>query len=202
MNTRMSSYDHFNQPLLGGNIGKASEDQPVAAKIQAYKDRMSGIPTPMTAPTGTPSMMFNGQMMPGMTPYGSTMNLPGQRESYFPQPGMPIMGMNSMGMATPNGYGGMGMMAPQMMNMNMNMIGTPVAGMQGMTYPSAGAMGAMGNMGGMGGMGSVAGMRQPSMVNSPNSMHMGGMGGVMMVEPPMDPRQRSAIDQWRQGVTP
>jgi hypothetical protein len=201
MNTRMSSYDHFNQPLLGGNVGKTAQDQPIAANIQAYKDRMSGIPTPMTAPVGTPSMMFNGQMMPGMMPYASTSNLlqPGQRESYFPNPGMPMMGMNGMG-------GGMGgMMTPQMMNMNMNMMGTPIAGMQGMTYPSTtgmGAMSSMGGMGGMSGMGSVAGMRQSSMVNLPGAMHMGGMGGVMTMEPPMDPRQRSAIDQWRQGVAP
>jgi hypothetical protein len=205
MNTRMSSYDHFNQPLLGGNVGKVQEDQPIAGKIQAYKDKLSGISTPMTAPTGTPSMMFNGQMMPGTTPYGSTTNLLGQRESYFPQSGMPMMGMYPMGMAVPNSYGGMGMMAPQMINpqiMNMNMMGTPIAGMQGMTYPSTGGMGAMSNMGGMGGRSGVGGIRQSSMVNLPNSMHMGGMGEVMMMEPPMDPRQRSAIDQWRQGVAP
>jgi hypothetical protein len=128
-------------------------------------------------------------------PYASTTSLLGQRESYFPNPGMPMMGMNGMG-------GGIGMMTPQMMSMNMNMMGTPIAGMQGMTYPSTNGMSAMSNMGGMSGMGSVAGMRQSSMVNLPGTMHMGGMGGVMTMEPPMDPRQRSAIDQWRQGVAP
>jgi hypothetical protein len=199
MNNRMSSYDHFNQPLLGGNVGKMTDDQPIAAKIQAYKDKLSGVSTPMAA---TPSTMFGNQMVLGMTPSNSAMNLPGQRESYYPQAGMPMMGMNNMGMAAPSGYGSMmapQMMNPQLMSMNMNMMGTPIAGMQGMAYP---LVGGMSNMGARSGMGSVAGMRQSSMMNLPGSMQMGGMGGVMMMEPPMDPRQRSAIDQWRQGVGP
>ncbi|KAF2690152.1 hypothetical protein K458DRAFT_412973 [Lentithecium fluviatile CBS 122367] len=212
MNNRMSSYENLNQPLLGTNIAKPSQDLPIAAKIQAYKDKLSGVSTPMTAPAANPSMMFNGGMMQGMTPSGSTMNFPGQRESYFPQPSMPMMGVNNMGMPAQGGYGSMSMMAPQMMNpqlmgMNMNMMGMPIAGMQGMAYPAVGGMSHMGGgmSGGMSGMGSVAGMRQSSMGNLPGSMQMGGMsgmGGVMMMEPPMDPRQRSAIDQWRQGVAP
>ncbi|KAF2243625.1 hypothetical protein BU26DRAFT_523221 [Trematosphaeria pertusa] len=188
-NNRISSYGSLDQPLLGGNVGKAVEDQPIAAKIQAYKEKMSGGNTPMTAPPTMqhPSMMFNGQMMGGLTPSMSTMNLPGQRDSYFPQPNMGMMGMNGMGVM-PNGFGFPGnnmMMAPQMMpmSMNMGMMGMPT---QGMMYPQ------------MGGMGAMAGMRQSSMMNLPTMQ----MQQPVMVEAPMDPRQRDVIDRWRQSVMP
>ena len=195
LNKRTSSYN-LDQPLLGQGVGKVADDQPIAAKIQAYKDKMAGAgaATPVTAPTRTPSTMFNGGAMPGLNPSMSSVNLPSQRESHFPQsqPVMPMVAMNGMGMA-PNGFGNMSMnmnmMAPQMMAMNMNMMGMPMNGMQAMPYQ----------------MSSMAGMRQSSMVNLP-SMPMSGMSmpmGMqqpMVVEPPMDPRQRDVIDRWRQGV--
>jgi hypothetical protein len=167
---RMSSFGNLNSPLLGNGMGKTTEDQPVAAKIQAYKDMIAGgAPTPMSAPValGTPSMMFNGQMMPGVSP-----GMPGQRESYFPQANMGMMGMNGMGM---------GMMSPQM-NMNMGMGG--MQGGMGMGYPQM-----------------PPGMRQSSMMNMP-PMQMGGIGlqQGMMMEQPMDPRQRAQIDRWRSSV--
>ncbi|KAJ4295191.1 hypothetical protein N0V90_007201 [Kalmusia sp. IMI 367209] len=181
LNRRTSTYA-LDQPLLGEGIGKIPDDQPLGAKIQAYKDKMAGtgVATPMTAPAAAPSMMFNGTTMPNMNMNAS------HRESYFPQgqPMMPMMGMNSM-----NGMNGINMMNPQMMSMQMNMMGVPMNGMQGMAYPQMG----------------MPGMRQSSMVNLPQ-MGMGGMqmgmqpGMSMMMEPPMDPRQRDVIDRWRQSV--
>ncbi|KAJ4360603.1 uncharacterized protein N0V89_001169 [Didymosphaeria variabile] len=187
MNQRSSTYN-LEQPLLGEGVGRASEDQPLGAKIQAYKDRMAGagVATPMTAPA------LSG--IPMMNPSMSSVNLlgaGGQRNSYFPQapPQQPMMGMN-----------GYGMMPQQMMGMQMNMMGVPMNGMQGMGYPQVGPMG-------------MPGMRQSSMINLP-SMSMGGMNmgvmqpgmgmppnmGTIMMEPPMDPRQRDAIDRWRSAV--
>lgn len=187
MNRRGSSYN-LEQPLLGEGVGRASEDQPIGAKIQAYKDKLAGtgVATPRTAPAlGNP--MLN--------PSRSSVNLlGGQRDSYFPQAQpMPMMGMNGM-----NGMSGYGMMPQQMMGMQMGMMAPPMMGMQGMAYPQMG----------------MPGMRQSSMINLPQ-MGMGGMGmmggmqpgmgmqqnmGTVMAEPPMDPRQRDAIDQWRSAV--
>jgi hypothetical protein len=187
LNHRISTYN-LEQPLLGKGVGKLSEDQPIGAKIQAYKDRMAGVSvaTPMTAPALSGNPMMNSSM-------SSANLLGGQRNSYFPQaqPQQPMMGMS-----------GYEMMSPQMMGMQMNMAGMPTGGMQGMGYPQMGQMG-------------TPGMRQSSMINLPTmpmggmNMNMGmmqpGMGmqqnmGAMMVEPPMDPRQRDAIDRWRSSV--
>ncbi|KAL5428142.1 hypothetical protein PMIN07_008746 [Paraphaeosphaeria minitans] len=187
LNQRSSTYN-LEQPLLGEGVGRATQDQPIGANIQAYKDRMAGvnIATPMIAPALSGNPMMGASM--------SSVNLlGGQRNSYFPQaqPQQPMMGM-----------GGYGMMPQQMMGMQMNMAGTPMGGMQGLAYPQMGPMG-------------MAGMRQSSMINLP-TMAMGGMNmsmgmmqpgmgmpqnmGPMMVEPPMDPRQRDAIDRWRSSV--
>ncbi|KAF2642617.1 hypothetical protein P280DRAFT_467943 [Massarina eburnea CBS 473.64] len=168
---RMSSYGGLNQPLLGNGVGKKTDDLPISANIQAYKNKISGAPTPMVAPQ---SMMFNGQMVPGVTPAMSGVNLPGQHDSFFPQqPGMGMVGMNGMGMMNPQ--------IPQMntMNMNMGMMGVP----GGMGYPQ------------------VGGIRHSTMMNVP-SMPMAGMGlqQQMMMEPPMDPKQRAVIDRWRESV--
>lgn len=186
LNQRSSTY-HLEQPLLGEGVGRATQDQPIGANIQAYKDKMAGVSvaTPMTAPALSGNPMMDASM--------SSVNLlGGQRNSYFPQASQqPMVGV---------GMGGYGMMPQQMMQMNM--AGMPMGGMQGMGYPQMGPMG-------------VAGMRQPSMTNLPTmpmggmNMNMGmmqpGMGmqqnvGAMMVEPPMDPRQRDAIDRWRSSV--
>lgn len=185
MNRRVSTYN-LEQPLLGEGVGRATEDQPIGAKIQAYKDKMAGTgaATPMTAPALSSNPMMNPSM--------SSVNLlAGQRNSYFPQaqPQQPMMGMP-----------GYGVMPQSMMGMQMNMMGMPMGGMQGMGYPQMNAMG-------------MPGMRQSSMINLPTmggmNMNMGmmqpGAGmqqnmGTLMVEPPMDPRQRDAIDRWRSAV--
>lgn len=202
-NQRISSYGSLDKPLLGGDVGKDPDDQPLAAKIQAYKDKMN---TPTVAPPNRPSMMLNNHSTPDLNPAMSSLNIPGQRTSYFPQPqpSMPMMGMNSMngmGMA-PAAFGGMNMMAPnmmapqmmtpQMMPMNAGVMGMPMGGMQGMGYPQ------------------MSGIRHSSMINLPQMGQMGGIGlqmqmqmqQPMMMEPPMDPRQREVIDRWRQGVSP
>lgn len=191
-NKRISSFGTLDQPLVG-DVNKAAPEQAIAAKIQAYKEKMAGTGagTPQTAPPSSmPSMMFSP--MGGMTPAMSNMNLPGQRDSYFPQSNIGMMGMgggmNNMGMAQPNFvYPGnnMSMMPQQMMAMNMGMMGMPMGGMPGMpgmTYPYP----------------QMGGMRQSSMINLPNPMQMQQQS--MMMEPPMDPRQRDMIDRWRNGV--
>lgn len=185
LNQRSSSYN-LDQPLLGEGVGRASQDQPIGAKIQAYRDKMAGVgvSTPMTAPALSGNPMMNASM--------SSINLlGGQRNSYFP----PAHGQQAM-----MGMGGYGMMPHPMMQMNM--AGMGMGGMAGMGYPQMGGMG-------------MGGMRQSSMINLP-TMPIGGMNGSMgmmqpgmgmqqnmgpmMVEPPMDPRQRDAIDRWRSSV--
>jgi hypothetical protein len=179
---RISSFGHLTQPLVGA--GKAAPEQAIAGNIQAYKDRLAGNSNPSSTPRGAvPSMMFSP--MGGMTPAMSTMNLAGQRDSYFPQGNMAMGGPLGMpGMAvTPNSgfvYPGSNMM-PQQMAMNMGMMGMPMNGMQGMTNPYQ----------------QMGGLRQSSMMNLP-TMQM--QQHPMMMEPPMDTRQRDMIDQWRNGV--
>lgn len=186
-NMRASSYG---DPLLRGVAPKNDEDQPLAGKIQAYKNKMAGI----TAPN-QPGMMMNG--MPGMNMGMNSMGMG--------------MGMNTMGMmSSPN------LAQQNMMNMpmNMNMMG----GMQQMNnsttnfqYPQMRQSSMMGMNGmqipmGMNGMG---GMQMPmnGMNGMPMNMQMGmgmgmpmGMQNPMMAMPPMDPRQRDQIDRWMQGI--
>ncbi|KAF2874522.1 hypothetical protein BDV95DRAFT_487871 [Massariosphaeria phaeospora] len=182
-NKRMSSYNTLDQPLLGGDVGKTTEDQPIAARIQAYKDKLAGATPPSAPPT------YGAQTMNGMTPSMSMTNLPGQRGSYFPS--QSTMGMPNAPFGMANGFGmppgNINMMPPQMMPMNMNMMGMPIQGMQGMQYPYQ-QMGAMG------------GMRQSSMLDLPMAMQMQQNPVMMMMGPPMDPRQRDQIDRWRQSI--
>jgi hypothetical protein len=183
LNRRISSYGNLDQPLVG-KVEKAAPVQAVAANIQAYKDRLTGAGTPQTAPLpSATSMMFTP--MGGMTPAMSSMNLPAQRDSYFPQANPPMAAplgmpnMNGMGM-TPMGYPAGNMMQQPMMPMNMGMMGMPMNAMQGMNFPYQ----------------QMGGMRQSSMISLPMQMQQ----QAMMMEPPMDPRQRNMIDQWRNGV--
>jgi hypothetical protein len=190
---RISSFGSLEQPLVG-NLGQKTEDQPIAAKIQAFKNQMAGSYTPNTGSASrVPPTMFNGQLMGGMTPATSTMNLPGQPDGYFAQANMgmapPYIGMNNgMGMQ-PNGYGmstpNLNMMQPQIMPMNMGMMGMP--GMPGMpgSYPYSPMAGGMGG--------------QPPMMNVPGYGPMTALQ-IQNMEPPMDPRQRDMIDRWRQGL--
>ncbi|KAF2706378.1 hypothetical protein K504DRAFT_459670 [Pleomassaria siparia CBS 279.74] len=188
---RISSFGSLDRPLLGEHIGKGSEELPIAAKIAAFKNQMSGGYTPNTAPGSVPSMMFNGHMMGGMSPAMSNMNIPGQRDSHFPQANMGMAGapygMNNGMAMTPNGYGipasNMNMMPQQMMPTGM-MGGN---GMQGMGYPYP-------QMGGM------AGAHSSSMINIPGHMPMTALQMQQMMDQPMDPRQRDMVDRWRQSV--
>ncbi|PVH99004.1 hypothetical protein DM02DRAFT_23014 [Periconia macrospinosa] len=184
---RISGFGALDQPLLGSGVGKEQEDLPIASKIQAYKDKLSGgMSTPMTAPP-----MFN-QATPGM-PSAMPGAMPGDRNSYFPQGNMGMIGMSNMNMSMPMlapQMNPMGMQVPMNMNMNMNMgMGMGMGmGMQGMMYPQN----------------APATMHAPSMMMPPQ-MQFGGLGlqqqgQAMMMEPPMDPRQRAAIDRWRESV--
>jgi hypothetical protein len=166
---RASSYGSYD-PLVRAAADKTDDDQPLALKIQAYKNKMAGLPDQQQR---APSMMFGG--MPG-----PNMALPVGHESMMPQPNM-MMGMNNMGMmSTPN----LGMMAPQQQQMMM-------MGMQpGMQMPNMG-MRAPSMMGmPMNGM----------PMNMQMNMNMMGMNGMGMMMPPMDPRQRDQIDRWMAGV--
>jgi hypothetical protein len=168
-NRRISSFGSPDKPLLG-DVGKTAPEPAIAAKIQAY--RSAGVGGPAAAPP--PSMMFMPQMMGGMYP---AMNMPGQRDSYFPSPSMPVTPPFGMGMA-PMGYPTGNMMAPQMMAMGM---ATPMSGMQNVYQQMGG--GRHSTMGGM-----------PMQMNMPMQQPP--------PEPPMDPRQRDLIDRWRQSVMP
>ncbi|KAF1845503.1 uncharacterized protein K460DRAFT_285894 [Cucurbitaria berberidis CBS 394.84] len=171
-NSRTSSYGNMDPLLRNVDDKKIKEDEALAARIQAYKNKMAGIGQ-------SPNMMYNnGQMMGG--PNMSSSNLPG------------MMGMNGMGMMSqPNLNMPMNTMQQPMMPMNM--------GMMGMQYPQGnpGMMrqGSMMNMPMMGGMN--MGMNGMGM----NGMPMGmGMQPQMMMQQPMDPRQRDQIDRWVQDV--
>ncbi|OAK96140.1 hypothetical protein IQ06DRAFT_296933 [Phaeosphaeriaceae sp. SRC1lsM3a] len=183
-NMRSSSYGAYD-PLIRAAPERNDDDQPLALKIQAYKNKMAGIGGPDQR---SQSMMHNG--MPAM-------NMPGARESMMPGTQPMMMGMNGMGMgnmSTPN----LGMMN---MPMNMNMMGMqqqmPMNGMGGMNMrqPSMMNMQMPMQMNGMPMMGMGMGMPMGGMNMNMNGMAMGGM---MM--PPMDPRQRDNIDRWMQGI--
>ncbi|KAF2003713.1 hypothetical protein P154DRAFT_519932 [Amniculicola lignicola CBS 123094] len=202
---RISSFGSLDKPLVGNQVNKQDPDQALAAKISAYKNNLAGTPNMPMAQQSMPGMMYNPAMHGGLTPAMSSMHLPGQRESYFPQPamGMPNqmpmgmgMGMNGMTM-TPNAYGyPQGNMMPQQMipqqRMGMNM-GMGVVGMQmnGMGMPG---MSPYGQMNGMGGMG----VAQASNPNLQMQMQMGMFNPMM--DPMVDAKQREMIDQWRSGV--
>jgi hypothetical protein len=187
-NNRISSYGSLDQPLVSADVAKQAPDQAVAAKIQAYKDKMAGVGLPRSA---GPSLMPTP--MGGMNPSMPNLLAGGQRDSYFPQQAMPMgapMGMPGMPI-TPNSgfvYPGSSPMMPQqqMMGMQMGMMGIPMNGMHNNMM-----MNPYGQM--------PAGMRQSSMVNLPmGSANMSQQSFQM--EPPMDPRQRDMIDRWRNGV--
>ncbi|KAF2036793.1 hypothetical protein EK21DRAFT_51753 [Setomelanomma holmii] len=168
-NMRSSSFGAYD-PLVRAAPAKNDDDTPLALKIQAYKNKMSGLPT-----TQAPGMMYNN--MGNM----SSMTLNDPRQS--------MMGMNGMGMMSqPN----LNMMQqPQMMPMNMNM------GMMGMQpgmnfqYPQ---------VNGMNGMRQNSMMNMPMGMQVNGMMMPMGMNGMGMMMPPMDPRQRDNIDRWMQGI--
>jgi hypothetical protein len=168
-NMRASSYGSYD-PLIRAGPEKNDDDNPLALKIQAYKNKMAGV----GIPPAQQGMMYNG--------------MPGQRESMMPQQNM-MMGMNGMGMMSqPN----LGMMGPQQqmmpMNMPMNMMGMPPQ--MGMQMPMGMPQQPMMNM--------PMGMQMNGMPM--NMMGMNGMNGMGMMMPPMDPRQRDQIDRWMSGI--
>ncbi|KAF2271611.1 uncharacterized protein EI97DRAFT_437652 [Westerdykella ornata] len=175
-NNRISSYGTIDHPLVS-DATKAVPEQTIAANIQAYKDKLTGVNSKPPGSRGTiPSMVFSPTM---------------------PNPNLPGMGMGmGMGMAPPYATGGMGirpvsgfvypgngispLQQQQMMamNMNMSMMGMPASPYQ--------------QMGG-GGMD----WRQSSMMNLP----MAAPSPMQMqMQAAMDQKQRDMIDQWRNGV--
>jgi hypothetical protein len=169
---RASSYGSYD-PLVRAGPDKNDDDQPLALKIQAYKNKMAGIPDQQQR---APSMMFNGMAGP------PNLSLPMGHESMMPpQQQQVMMGMNPMGMMS---QPSLAMMPPQQQQMMM-------MGMQpGMQMPNMGIRAP-----------SMMGMPMNGMpMNMQMNMNMMGMNGMGMVMPPMDPRQRDQIDRWMQGV--
>lgn len=107
-NMRASSFGAYD-PLIRAAPEKNDDDTPLALKIQAYKNKMSGLTSAQA-----PGMMYNGMATPNM----SSMALNDPRQS--------MMGMGMMPQPTLN-------MLPQqqMMPMNMGMMGMQ----PGMTFP-------------------------------------------------------------------
>jgi hypothetical protein len=178
-NMRASSYGSYD-PLIRAAPDKNDDDQPLALKIQAYKNKMAGLPDQQQQQQRAPSMMFNGMHAP-------TMALLGGRESMMPQQQNMMMGMNNMGMMSqPN----LSMMPQQQQQQQMMMMGMQpqMGGMQmpmGMRQPSMMGMPMQG---------------MPMNMQMGMNMNMMGMNGMGMVMPPMDPRQRDQIDQWMSGI--
>lgn len=192
-NMRASSYGMPSNPLVRGGLSvnsKDDEDQPLALKIQAYKDKMAGF-GPQEQPRAQ-SMMFHPMgMNPAMNMSQPNMmmgmnGMPTQNPMMMQQPMMPMqnpmMGMNNMGMMSqmslqqPAMHPGMGNRQSSM-PMQMSM-------MQG--GPQMNVMGGMPMM--QGGMGM-------------NGMGMGGMQmDPNMMMPPMNTQQRSNIEGWVRGI--
>ncbi|KAH8725163.1 hypothetical protein GQ44DRAFT_616874 [Phaeosphaeriaceae sp. PMI808] len=179
-NTRTSSYGAYD-PLIRAGPEKNDDDQPLAHKIQAYKNKMAGIGVP--PPQAPGNTMFNNM---------SSMNLGARHEPMMPNQ---TMGMNNMNMNMP-----MGMMPTPNLGMMPQQQMMPI-GMMGM-QPQMGMQSQMG-------MQMPMGMHQQQMMNMnmPMGMPMNGMMGMPMgmqmngmILPPMDPRQRDQIDRWMSGI--
>jgi hypothetical protein len=141
-NMRASSYGSYD-PLIRAVPDKNDDDQPLALKIQAYKNKMAGLPDQQRAP----SMMFNGMGAPTMSLGGHESMMPQQMMGMMSQPNlsmmpqqqqqMMMMGMQPQmgGMQMPMGMRQPSMMGmpmngmPMNMQMNMNMMGMNGMGM-------------------------------------------------------------------------
>ncbi|CAO2655988.1 Nn.00g047910.m01.CDS01 [Neocucurbitaria sp. VM-36] len=194
-NMRASSYGNMD-PLLRNVADKPKKDDDgdaaLAAKIQAYKNKMAGI----VPPQQQSNMMFNGggQMMGNMS--SANLTTAAQRDSFMPQ-GMGMMNGMSMPMSQPN----LNMSMP-INNMNMGMGGFQYPQSNNPQFMRQSSMMSMPMMGvnnmGMGGMNMNMNMGMGmgmGMGSSPSPSNM-----MMMMQPPMDPRQRDQIDRWVQGV--
>jgi hypothetical protein len=198
-NMRASSYGMSGpDPLVRGvdSINsKNDEDQPLALKIQAYKDKMAGLtPADQQQQPRTPSMMFPmnmnmnmsqpnlqmggggmgrmSMMQPQMMPMPMPMNMPQQQPMMHPgmgnrQSSLPMQMMPNAMMANP-------MMQNPNMNMNMNM--------------------------GMG-MGMQNQMAMPMAMGGAMPMGMNIMDpNMLMQQQPMNTQQRSNIEGWMRGI--
>jgi hypothetical protein len=174
-NMRASSYGSFYDPLVGTPSSKKDEDQPLAMKIQAYKNRMTGVP-------GSQGMVFNNGL--------ATPNM-------MVDPRQNMMMMNGMGMMSSPNLGIMPQQQQQQMMMGMG-------GQMRMQHPGMArqsSMMSMPMMNGMGGMPMPMMNGMPMQMNMQmGGMQMMGMNGMGMMAPPMDPRQRDQIDRWMQNV--
>jgi hypothetical protein len=124
-NMRASSYGSYD-PLIR-SADKPDDEQPLALKIQAYKNRMAGVgEQPQRAPSmmmgGNPGMMPMGmQVMPQQMPMMMPMQMPMQQNMMPMHMGMQMnpMQMQQMQMMNMQGMNmgmgmGMGMMMPPM----------------------------------------------------------------------------------------
>lgn len=201
---RASSYGMPGNPLVDGGLSvnsKDDEDQPLALKIQAYKDKMAGL-GPQEQPRAQ-SMMFNPMMN-------------------MSQPNM-MMGMNGMGMQNPMMMSQMQPqvqmgMQPNMMGMNnmamMSQMSLQQPAMPGTVHPGMGnrqssmpmQMSMMQGGPQMNVMGGMPMMQGGMGMQGMNGMNM-GMGGMQqgMMDPslmmqPMNTQQRSNIEGWMRGI--
>ena len=214
-NMRASSYGMVpSDPLVrgvGSTNSKDDEDQPLALKIQAYKDKMAGR-GPQEQQPRTQSMMFNVNPM-GMPPMNMSqpnvmgmngmgmMSQPNLMMQSQMQPQMPMMGMNNMSQMSlqqPAMHPGMGNRQSSMpMQMSMMQGGPQMNVMSGMPMMQSSMMP---NPMGMNGMGMQNGMGM-GMGMGMNGMQMGG--GMMdpnMMMPVMNTQQRSNIEGWMRGI--
>lgn len=203
-NMRASSYGMPGNPLVSGGLSvnsKDDEDQPLALKIQAYKDKLAGL-GPQEQPRAQ-SMMFNPVMS-------------------MSQPNM-MMGMNGMGMQNPMMMNQMQPqmqmgMQPNMMGMNnmamMSQVSLQQPGMPGAVHPGMGnrqssmpmQMSMMQGGPQMNVMGGMPMMQGGMGMQGMNGMNV-GMGGMQqgMMDPsmmmqPMNTQQRSNIEGWMRGI--
>jgi hypothetical protein len=212
-NMRASSYGMVpSDPLVRGvasTNSKDDEDQPLALKIQAYKDKMAGRgpqeqqPRAQSMmfnmnPMGMPAMNMSQPNMMGMNGMGM-MSQPNLMMQPQMQPQMPMMGMNNMSQMSlqqPVMHPGMGNRQSSMpMQMSMMQGGPQMNVMSGMPMMQ-GSM--MPNQMGMNGMGMPNSM---GMGMGMNGMQMGGgMMDPSMMMPAMNTQQRSNIEGWMRGI--
>ena len=200
-NMRASSYGMTGpDPLLRGMDGtksKDDEDQPLALKIQAYKDKMAGLVPQDTQPRAQ-SMLFGNTM--GTKP---TLNMSQQNMSQQNMPMMGMNGMNGMGMQ-PNLMMGQQPMMPGMMPMQNPMMGMSQMGLQhpGMGNRQSSMPMQMSMMQGGPQMNMQIGMpMMQGQMPMQNQMGMGmGMMDPNMMMQPMNTQQRSNIEGWMRGI--
>ena len=207
-NMRASSYGMTpSDPLVrgvGSTNSKDDEDQPLALKIQAYKDRMAGL-GPQTQQPRAQSTMFNPMGMPGLNmSQPNMMGMNGMNMSMQPnmmmQQQQPMQQSQMMGMQNPMmGMNNMGMMSQMSLQQQQQPAMHPGMGNRQSSMPMQMSMmqggPQMNVMGGMPMMQNGMGMNGMGMPG----MQMGGMDPNMMMQA-MPPQQRSNIEGWMRGI--